>query len=131
MVEAMGKAARRALKGRPVNRLSPGSGDTVEEFDWTTLDELMVSGVADLEPSAPSGGSRSASGADEWLGAIARSVAKIVDQEKLQRQFVSGARAVGASWESIGKALGISMQGAQQRFGPTLEEDLPRSLRDV
>ena len=30
---------------------------------------------------------------------------------------VAGARSAGASWEAIGAALGMSKQGAQQRYG--------------
>jgi hypothetical protein len=36
--------------------------------------------------------------------------------------LVGEARANGASWATVGEALGVSRQAAQQRFGPWVEE---------
>ena len=41
----------------------------------------------------------------------------------LDRDVLDAARAAreaGATWQEIGEAVGISMQGAQQKFGPSL-----------
>lgn len=42
-----------------------------------------------------------------------------VELEQLTRQTVDDARDQGASWELVGMMLGISKQGAQQRYGRT------------
>lgn len=47
---------------------------------------------------------------------------------QLLTSAVSSARAAGWSWEAVGKALGMSRQAAQQRFG--LKGDLPDETND-
>jgi len=46
--------------------------------------------------------------------------AREVAAEKELREAVAAARAVGASWAAIGKALGVSESGAWQRFEKTI-----------
>lgn len=52
--------------------------------------------------------------------------------DRLLNHFVQQARDSGISWAQIGQQLGISKQGAQQRFtGQSRLEDLPHQLREL
>lgn len=58
------------------------------------------------------------------LVAITRTATRAGEIEQTLAQMVANARAGGHSWQEIGDALGISRQGASQRFGKNqLEED--------
>jgi hypothetical protein len=45
------------------------------------------------------------------------------ETKSLLREAVASARAAGASWEAIGRVLGMSRQAAHQRFGRPLDHD--------
>ena len=46
-----------------------------------------------------------------------------VETKSLLHEAVSSARAAGASWDSIGRVLGMSRQAAHQRFGRPQDRD--------
>ena len=55
---------------------------------------------------------------DATNSAILRSYAALAaDVDQAIRERVASARSMGESWASIGEALGITRQAAQQRFG--------------
>ncbi|WP_299038975.1 hypothetical protein [uncultured Pseudokineococcus sp.] len=58
-----------------------------------------------------------AGGADAHLGTAVRLGEIAGVAEHLQRGAVDAAREAGASWAHVGRALGITRQAAQQRFG--------------
>ncbi|HEX2148551.1 MAG TPA: Clp protease N-terminal domain-containing protein [Actinomycetota bacterium] len=52
--------------------------------------------------------------------------------DQLLDYFVQQAREAGMSWSQIGQQLGVTKQGAQQRFtGQSRLEDLPHQLREL
>ena len=66
---------------------------------------------------------RVAAGDIEAIGGMARLAG---DLEDATRQAVTGLRAFGYSWADIALRLGITRQGAQQRWG-----DTPASITDT
>ena len=63
---------------------------------------------------------------DRLLGLVDVTSRAGVETRSLLREAVSSARAAGASWEAIGRVLGMSRQAAQQRFGrPQHRDDTP------
>ncbi len=62
--------------------------------------------------------------------ALSQEINALTDQ--LLDYFVQQARESGLSWSQIGLQLGVSKQGAQQRFtGQSRLEDLPHQLREL
>lgn len=63
--------------------------------------------------------------------ALSQELNSLTDQ--LLDYFVQQARESGMSWSQIGQQLGVSKQGAQQRFnaGQARLEDLPHQLREL
>jgi DNA-binding transcriptional MerR regulator len=62
--------------------------------------------------------------------ALSQELNSLTDQ--LLDYFVQQARESGMSWSQIGQQLGVSKQGAQQRFtGQSKLEDLPHQLREL
>lgn len=62
--------------------------------------------------------------------ALSQELNSLTDQ--LLDYFVQQAREAGMSWSQIGQQLGVSKQGAQQRFtGQSRHEDLPHQLREL
>jgi DNA-binding transcriptional MerR regulator len=62
--------------------------------------------------------------------ALSQELNSLTDQ--LLDYFVQQAREAGMSWSQIGQQLGVSKQGAQQRFtGQSKLEDLPHQLREL
>lgn len=57
------------------------------------------------------------------LLALTRIAARAGEVEEALAQMVANARAGGHSWQEIGDALGISRQGASQRFGKNHPEE--------
>lgn len=55
------------------------------------------------------------------LDGLRRELRKIQEQEL---EAVGKARAAGCSWEQIGVALGLTRQGARQRYSKYLEEKI-------
>lgn len=53
---------------------------------------------------------------------LAEMVALRDDLDQAILQAIAGQRAAGTSWEAIGAPLGLSKQGAQQRYGRKLAE---------
>ncbi|MDE0118138.1 MAG: hypothetical protein OXT07_16155 [bacterium] len=49
--------------------------------------------------------------------------------ERLRRDKVLEARAAGATWEQVGKALGVSRQSAWEYFTARVREDLAANVR--
>ena len=52
----------------------------------------------------------------DWLGEIARTQKLKDDISSTQIAAIKGARKAGHAWKAIGEALGITQQGARQRF---------------
>lgn len=82
---------------------------------WPTLGEL-VAYVRDADPGAD------ALELLESATAYAATLGQLGDA--MVGSFVDGARAAGASWSQIGERLGVTRQGAQQRFVPREPVDL-------
>lgn len=54
----------------------------------------------------------------EWKAERAASAQRIVDKfEQMLAESVARARGEGLTWDEIGDALGMTRQGAQQRYG--------------
>ncbi|MDE0215597.1 MAG: hypothetical protein OXN79_03340 [bacterium] len=49
--------------------------------------------------------------------------------ERLRRDKVLEARAAGATWEQVGKALGVSRQSAWEYFTARVREDLAANVK--
>ena len=54
-------------------------------------------------------------------------VALAADLEEATRQAITGLRGFGYSWADIAMRLGITRQGAQQRWGDTPQPDTDTS----
>ena len=69
------------------------------------------------------------SGADELtVGAALAATAALRDAaDRKLFDLVSFAREAGASWSSIGEALGVTTQAAHQRYGPKVTTKSRRS----
>lgn len=84
------------------------------EFDWSLARLEVVASLAEVARSMHSG---------DALDVVA--ILDIVHQldavdsacDAARVQLVAEARASGATWGEIGRLLGVSAQGAQQRFG--------------
>ena len=88
-----------------------------------TLQELV-----ELVKSRTNGGNELARLAE--AAALSQELSTLTDQ--LLDHFVQQARESGTSWSQIGQRLGVSKQGAQQRFtGHSKLEDLPDQLREL
>jgi hypothetical protein len=62
---------------------------------------------------------------------MSREIEQLADQQRRiteMQEYIPGlvvqARYAGASWRAIGAALGISRQGAQQRYSPLIDPAL-------
>lgn len=55
---------------------------------------------------------------DPDLGRLAQVAGRRSRVEDEVAQAVRGARSSGATWAQIGAALGVTAQGAHQRYGP-------------
>ena len=62
---------------------------------------------------------------DRALRMVAATDAAASHAGRLRKDAVASARHLGASWEAIGKVLGISRQAAQQRFGGAVDTEPP------
>lgn len=56
------------------------------------------------------------------LGAIERAVARISAQQEQLDKYVEIAKVNGASWDQIGKAAGMTAQGAHRRWTETAKQ---------
>ena len=54
---------------------------------------------------------------DDQLDAVEYAQREVEHKKAWRAKVVCEARAAGATWEQIGKALGVSKQAAQQRYG--------------
>lgn len=59
-----------------------------------------------------------------WLEQLADQQRRITEMQEYIPGLVVQARYAGASWRAIGAALGISRQGAQQRYSPIVDPAL-------
>ena len=57
----------------------------------------------------------------EALRALARTAAEL---DELRRQQVAAARAVGATWEQVGEALGMSRQSAWEYYAARARDEI-------
>lgn len=88
-----------------------------------TLDDLIE--LVNSRTASENGPSRLAEAA-----AVSQDLSALTDQ--LLDYFVQQARESGMSWSQIGQQLGVTKQGAQQRFtGQSKLEDLPHQLREL
>lgn len=71
-----------------------------------------VQAAADAEP-APCGLCEE----EEAVRVLVRAAGELAACQQDVRQAVTTARAAGASWSTIGQALGVTKQAAQQRYG--------------
>jgi hypothetical protein len=53
----------------------------------------------------------------DYLRLVVASRTAAEETSRLLRDSITGARAAGHSWDTLGKVLGVSRQAAQQRFG--------------
>ena len=56
---------------------------------------------------------------DAYLRLVSASRTAAEETSRLLRESISGARAAGHSWDTLGRLLGVSRQAAQQRFSST------------
>ena len=87
-----------------------------------TLDDLI-----DLVTSRAGGGNELSRLAE--AAALAADLSSLTDQ--LLDHFVHEAREAGLSWSQIGQQLGVSKQGAQQRFTGQRSAEVPHQLREL
>lgn len=134
----MGKGRRLRGERAVVRRVAPEQ--SAGSAEWTDIETLLAPGYGPFPPtrvarevdvrsphpaavraSAPGRRarrarqcvelSRLAAERDELRGRLAEAEAAIVAQVVRERR-------AGASWGDVGRALGMSRQGARQRFGP-------------
>ena len=90
-------------------------------------DRALAAVVRMLRGVVAEAGGRPANDVDSLVGAISRlaEVGERIDWALLS--LVGEARTAGVSWQTIGTALGVSKQAAQQRFAPYVKEALDQA----
>lgn len=83
----------------------------------TEQTELRGAISAAIAASLPNLHQRLISDGEVHLELIQQTARARVEVDKLLNEAVSAARTAGQSWESVGQALDMSRQAAQQRFG--------------
>jgi hypothetical protein len=99
--------------------MSPGRADTpepadepVELRDALSATLAKVAGVDESEPNR-----------DRLLELVDVTARAGTETRRLLSEAVGSARAAGASWDAIGRVLGMSRQAAHQRFGRVQDQD--------
>jgi hypothetical protein len=72
--------------------------------------QLLRAQRAHIEEELRSSTSKAIEGVAEWAAALAKTSDSLT-------QAVAAARAAGASWGDVGRAVGVSRQAARQRWG--------------
>lgn len=65
----------------------------------------------------------------DWLREVERTYKLEKESTALLVKTVTGARQAGLSWDRIATAMGISQQGARQRFRAKVPEKLRESVK--
>lgn len=94
------------------------------------LAHILAAAIATADPTI---GRRIDDDPQATLDLVVITAQAYAETGKLLSSAVASARAAGWSWEAVGKALGMSRQAAQQRFGAKaeLEELAPERKRLV
>ena len=102
-----------------------------------TLREALAETISAIVGTVPGDGATP----QELVALVGLTSRAGVEVSHLLRQAVGSARAGGASWESIGRELGMSRQAAHQRFGgradvesaidPAVDEDPAHPARRI
>lgn len=130
----MGKGRR--LRAERVAGRSMAARGAAESAEWSDIETLLPPGHGSYPPTRTAPGaegrppnaaptparrtprgrefmelSRLAAGRDELRDRLAEAEAAIVAEVRRERR-------AGTSWGDVGRALGMTRQGARQRFGP-------------
>lgn len=89
----------------------------------------MTRSTRTAELTVASGGNASGTTAERALWDAARFTASREEIDQMIERAVARARAEGVPWSQIGAALGLSKQGAAQRYAP--RRPLTDGSRDV
>ena len=92
-------------------------------------DHALAAVVRAVRSTVSATGAEVSEEADSVLAGLAGLTAIAERAEWAMLSLVGEARARGASWASIGAALGVSKQAAQQRFAPYVEQALEQAAR--
>lgn len=68
---------------------------------------------------------------DDYLDLVQAAAIAADEGEHSLKRWVSASRRTGASWEQIGRALGVSRQAAQKRFGESFDESVTPNEKKV
>jgi len=94
-----------------------------------SADRALAGVVRTLRTLVAETGGKVAAEPDSLLGAMTQlaEIGERIDWALLS--LVGEARTFGVSWQSIGNALGVTKQAAQQRFAPYVKEALEQAPR--
>src|SRR6478609_11342483 len=99
--------------------MSPKSGtDPLRDADPVDLRQALSATLARV-----AGADESEPDRDQLLELVDVTARAGTETRSLLSEAVTSARAAGASWDAIGRVLGMSRQAAHQRFGRALEQD--------
>src|SRR4051812_26066019 len=94
---------------------TPRSPNIAEPVDLRQALSATLARVAGTEESEPD--------REQLLGLVGVTARAGSETRSLLAEAVTSARAAGASWDAIGRVLGMSRQAAHQRFGRTRDQD--------
>jgi hypothetical protein len=94
---------------------TPRSPDQAEPVDLRQALSATLARVAGTRESEPD--------RDQLLELVDVTARAGIETRSLLGEAVTSARAAGASWDAIGRVLGMSRQAAHQRFGRARDQD--------
>ncbi len=95
----------------PIPRL-PNAAEPVDLRQALSATLARVAGAEESDPDR-----------DQLLELVDVTARAGTETRSLLSEAVTSARAAGASWDAIGRVLGMSRQAAHQRFGRTRDQD--------
>ncbi|MEP6650230.1 MAG: hypothetical protein ABJA74_10025 [Lapillicoccus sp.] len=95
----------------------PNAADIAPAEDPLDLRQALSTALARV-----AGADESEPDRDRLLELVAVTAQAGMETRSLLGEAVTSARAAGASWDAIGRVLGMSRQAAQQRFGRVLDQ---------